>query len=342
MKSNNLFNSEKKYGEIHPRDFSPTAFSMDSLLTELRVMNLSKTVMLIVIGLFLSFQSKAQEYQFKVLANQGDNTLVSSDGSRNEQLKVGSTLQEGDKLILSEGAYVGLMHPNGKTMEIKTAGEFEVNELTLKAGDGNSVASKYADFIMTRMAEEDAEIDENHRKYLNVTGAVERKIGSSAINLMMPNSAEIYNSIALIKWTDLNAETYIVTVRNMYDEVLLTAETTEPQLKLDLNQKSLSKERLVIVKVIVKGNLALASEGYGIKRVTAPKAAAINADLAVLKGAIQEGNALDKLILASFFENNNLIVDALAKYEEAMAINPTVKEYKNAYAQFVSRHNLLN
>lgn len=340
MKSNYPFKSEH-YEGAHGDTFGAIAVSSHNL-TDMKLLKLSKTVMLFVIGLFLSFQLKAQEYQFKVLANQGDNTLVTSDGSRNEHLKVGSTLQEGDKIILSEGSYVGLMHPNGKTMEIKTAGEFEISDLATKAGSGNSVAGKYADFIMTRMSENDANVDENHRKYLNVTGAVERDLRSSAIKVMMPNSAEIYNAVALIKWTDLKAKAYVVTVTNMYDETLLTKETSEPQLKLDLNQKGLDKEKVVIVKVVVKENTALASAGYGIKKITAPKAAVINADLAILKEAIQDGNALDKLILASFFEENNLIVDALANYEEAIAINPTVKEYQTAYAEFVSRHNLLN
>lgn len=334
MKYNTPFKSELKSRPLEVLTLAPNIFYNSILLS------LSKVMMLIVIALFLSFQSVAQEYQFKVLANQGDNLLLTSDGS--QPLKVGSTLQEGDKIILAKGSYVGLMHPNGKTMEIKAAGEFEVSDLAVKAGDGNTVAGKYADFIMTRMAENDAEVDDNHRKYLNVTGAVERKLDTSAIKVMMPNSAEVFSSVAFLKWTDLEVEKYTVTVRNMYDVVLLTKETTEPQLKLDLSQKALAKEQLVIVKVEVKNNKALASEGYGIKKVAAPKADAINADLAVLKEAIQEGNALDKLILASFFEENNLLVDALANYEEAIAINPTVKEYKTAYAQFVSRHNLLN
>lgn len=340
MKSNIPFNSETKF--VDSKDLHLGAVSIASNFYLQKSLLVGKVIMLVIIGLLLSFQLMAQEYQFKVLANQGDNLLKTSDGSRNELLKVGSTLQEGDKLILAENSYVGLMHPNGKTMEIKTAGEFEVSELAAKAGEGNSVAGKYADFIMTRMAENDAEVDENHRKYLNVTGAVERKLDSSAIKVMMPNSTEVFGSEAFIKWTDLEVDKYVVTVRNMYDVVLLTKETSEPQLKLNLNQSILSKERLVIVKVEVKNNKALASEGYGIKKVAAPKAEAINADLAVLKEAIQEDSALDKLILASFFEDNNLLVDALANYEAAIAINPTVKEYKAAYAQFVSRHNLLN
>lgn len=301
-----------------------------------------KTYMLIVVGLLFAFAANAQEYQFKVLANQGDNTLITSDGSRNEHLKVGSILQEGDKLILSEGAYVGLMHPNGRTMELKAEGEFEVSTLIKQAGKGNSVASKYADFLISKMEAADGNINENHTQYLKVTGAVERALDSSAIKVMMPNAAEIFNPSAFIKWSDLGDVAYTVTVKNMYDEVLFTKETNKTHIQLDLNEKDLSKEKLVIVKVAVKDNPSLASDNYGIKRITAPKAKSINADLAALKASFQEENGLNKLILASFYEDHNLIVDALANYEEAMNINPTVQEYKLAYERFVMRHNLLN
>lgn len=308
----------------------------------LLVLKIGRILMLVVAGLFFALQVNAQEYQFKVLANQGDNTLITSDGLRTEHLKVGSLLQEGDKIVLSEGAYVGLMHPNGRTMELKATGEYEVGALAESAGEGNSVASKYASFIINKMAEGEDDIDANHRRYLKVTGAVERGVDSFAIKVMMPNAAEIYNPQALLKWTEVDAGKYIVTVKNMYDEVLLTTETSEPQIKLDLTDSRLSKEKLVIVKVASKGDPSLASENYGIKRIAPKEAKDIEADLAVLQASMEDESALNKLILASFYEDNNLLVDALANYEEAMTINPTVKEYKLAYDRFISRHNLLN
>lgn len=313
-----------------------------NVATANRIGFLARTFFLAAFGLLLSFHVSAQEYQFKVLANQGDNTLITSDGSINEHLKVGSILQEGDKLILSEGAYVGLMHPNGRTLELKETGEFEVSTLMLKAGEGNSVASKYASYLMKRMSEEDVDIHANHTQYLKVTGAVERTLDSSSIKVMLPNSAEIFNPNAFVKWTDLGEEAYVVTLRNMFDEVLLTQETSKPQIKIDLGAKELADEKLVIIKVAVKGNPALASDNYGIKKMPAPKAKTINSDLNSLKASFQEEGALNKLMLASFYEEHNLLVDALANYEEALRINPDVEEYKTAYERFVLRHNLLN
>lgn len=303
---------------------------------------LIRSLFIVALGILLSFQANAQEYQFKVLANQGENALITSDGSINEHLKVGSILQEGDKLILGEGAYVGLMHPNGRTMELKEAGEFEVSSLVQQAGEGNSVASKYANYLINKMSEEDVDIHANHTQYLKVTGAVERALDSSAIKVMLPNSAEIFNPNAFVKWTDLGEASYVVTMRNMFDEVLLTQETSKPQIEIDLNANELANEKLVIIKVTVKDNPALASDNYGIKKIAAPKAKTINSDLKSLKASFQEESGLNKLILASFYEDHNLLVDALANYEEALMTNPDVEEYRTAYERFVTRHNLLN
>lgn len=332
---------KSKAAMLHKTEDCSFASSINNRISIL-TLQLTRAFLLTAFAMLLSWQVNAQEYQFKVLANQGDNTLITSDGSRNEHLKVGSILQEGDRLILSEGAYVGLMHPNGRTMELKEAGEFEVSSLVQKAGEGNSVASKYANYLISKMSEEEVDIHANHTQYLKVTGAVERALDSSVIKVMLPNSAEIFNPIALVKWTNLGEVAYVVTLKNMFDEVLLSQETSKPQIRIDLNAKELSKEKLVIVKVAVKDNPALASDNYGIKKIAAPKAKTINADLAALKAAFQEESGLNKLILASFYEDHNLLVDALANYEEALKINPTVEEYKTAYERFVTRHNLLN
>ena len=44
-------------------------------------------------------------------------------------LKTGATLNDGDELIASQGAYIGLMHKSGKTLEVRTAGSKKVSDL---------------------------------------------------------------------------------------------------------------------------------------------------------------------------------------------------------------------
>ena len=64
----------------------------------------------------------AQSYTFRVIANKGDNQVKKAGAASATALKTGSTLNSGDELIVSEGAYIGLMHSSGKTTEVRSAG----------------------------------------------------------------------------------------------------------------------------------------------------------------------------------------------------------------------------
>lgn len=283
------------------------------------------------------------DYEFKVLANKGENEVYPKSAETIwEPLKTGAALNEGDKIKVGENAYVGLMHKSGETIELVAAGEYKISELLNMVAGNGSVAGKYADFVLSRMTNVEEDINENHRKHLKVTGAVERSL-LSAIQVMMPTSAEVLNDNAMIKWDNIAPESgYVLTFTNMFDKVIMTQESTTPYFNIDLNDPKFSDEKLVIFRVKVKGDESKISDKYGIKRVPAQEAASIKKDLEALKAELQEDTALDKLILASFYEQHNLLVDALASYEAAISLHPEVKEFEVAYEQFKYRNGLIN
>ena len=55
---------------------------------------------------------------------------------------------------------------------------------------------------------------------------------------------------------------------------------------------------------------------------------------------VDEETALNKYILAGFYEENNLLIDALTSYEEAIELAPDVESYKEAYVEFLLRNGL--
>jgi hypothetical protein len=61
--------------------------------------------------------------------------------------------------------------------------------------------------------------------------------------------------------------------------------------------------------------------------------------MADLSGGAAE-TSLSKIIQASLLEENKLYLDALKSYEQAIALQPQVKDYQVAYQQFLHRHNL--
>ena len=112
-----------------------------------------------------------QSYTFRVLANKGSNQVKRAGTTSTEALKTGATLNSGDELIVSDGAYIGLMHKSGKTTEVRTAGTKKVSDLEKNITVGStSVASRYARFVASKMNEEE---NTNYRSKMAATGAVQ-------------------------------------------------------------------------------------------------------------------------------------------------------------------------
>lgn len=296
---------------------------------------------IIVLALMLAATvSYGQSFSFRVLANKGENQVKRN--GQTEPLKTGSSLFSGDEIIAVEGSYIGLMHKTGKTYEVKQAGSYPVTDLENKMNTGaSSSASRYANYIMAKMNE--SEGSTNYKQNMAVTGAVERATSSSSIQVLLPNSIDVYNADAIVRWKEVeDAEGYTVTLKNIFDEVVMREETDKSMLKLDFNSDVLSNERLVILTVKVTGNDDITSGDYGIKRMTGSDAETVANDIEALKAEMSEESPLSKLIEASYYEDNNLLLDALTKYEEAITLAPEVKDFQDLYEGFIIKNNLGN
>jgi len=285
----------------------------------------------------------AQGYEFKVLANKGDNQVKKAGASQAVALKTGATLLKGDQVIAGEGAYIGLVHSSGKTTEINKPGTVKVDELSATvAAKNTSSASKYANYVAAKMNE--SEGSGNYRSNMKATGAVERATNSAAIKVMLPNSVDIYGNNAIVRWDAAIVESavYVVTVKNIFDEEVVKTETDKTSYELDFTNESLAQEKLVIVSVKVKDNDALKSSDYGIKRLSNTETAKVNENIKDLKSEVAEDSPLNKIIYASFFEENNLILDALTKYEEAIQMSPEVQDFQDMYQSFLVKNGLTN
>lgn len=296
----------------------------------------AKHVAFLALLLFFSSFAMGQGYTFKVLANKGESSVKvgSADWT---PVKTGLTLNEGDQIKVSSNSYVGLMHSSGKTLELKNEGVVNVKELAANISSGStSVASKYADFVLSKMSGEDAKSGR-----LAATGAVERATDKASLKMLMPSSVEVLSSSPLIRWSELEKDkSYIVTVKDMFDEVLMTRETNEAGIRLNFEDEALAGQKLLIVNVKVKGNESMASSDYGIKKLDKEEAKKLMEEKNALESEIDPQSALGYIYLASFFEQNNLLIDALNSYEQAIKLNPDVTDFKNAYEAFILRNNL--
>jgi hypothetical protein len=294
---------------------------------------MKKSTILVFSSLFALNFAQAQE-MFKVLANKGSNEVKS--GSVWQAVKTGDRLKKDDELKVSENSYVALVHTSGKPVELKEAKTYKIADLASKVGAGTSVLNKYTDFILSSNSEE-----AKKKNRMNATGAVHR--GAKQIKVYLPENqfADTYNSLVTFNWEAVKGEApYIVTVTNMFGDELLRVETSENNATIDRANPKLSVESALLVKIASKTVKSMVSNEFLIKKLSDDRSIQVKNSLAEMGNEVKEETALNKFILAGFYEENKLFIDAITAYEQAIKLAPDVPAYKEAYEEFLYRNKL--
>lgn len=279
--------------------------------------------------------ASAQDYAFKVLANKGSNQVKSGDTW--QPIKTGISLKSGDEVKLSDNAYIGLVHSSGKPVEVKEAGVHKVSDLESKVGTGTSVLNKYTDFILSSNS---AEAQKNR---LSATGAVHRALETSAIKLFLPENqyAGIFNNKAIITWDGSTVPgPYTITIKNMFEDVLMKEETPETSYEIDLGEEKYASENAILIEVTSKTDPSLTSSQHLIKKLSPAEQESVSKLFTQISGQVTEETPLNKLLLAGFYENNHLLIDAIYAYQQAIRMAPDVPTFKESYDEFLLRNNL--
>jgi hypothetical protein len=290
---------------------------------------------LMLVGI-VNYSIAQSTYAFRVLANKGANEVKTGDSW--QPLRTGASLKEGDEIKLGENSYVGLIHSSGKPKELKKAGPYKIKDLASTMTGGASVLNKYADFILSSNS---AEAKKNR---LSATGAVHRAGSMEDIIVYLPENqhSSIYNSTAVVNWESKsgNRGPFVVTVQNMFGDDMIVRETPEASYTLDLNDPKLVNEQHFLVQVRNKNDAKLLSAQHLIKKVQTAEQQKIKEQLSQFIGEMTEETALNKFIMAGFYEDNQLFIDAITAYEEAIRMAPEVETYKEAYEEFLLRNRL--
>ena len=281
---------------------------------------------LVLVGTFVF----GQEYAFKVLANKGSNEVKSGDAW--QPVKTGGSLKSGDELKISENSYLGLVHATGKPMELKQAGNFRVADLAGQIKGGTSVLNKYTEFILSSNS---AEAKKNR---LSATGAVHRGLEDIKVFLPQNQYSGVYNNAAIINWEAKGGGPYIVTLKNMFDDELMKIETPETSLEIKLDDPKFANESAILVEVKSKADSKSKSDQHLIKKLAPVEQERVKKALAEISTEVKEETALNQFIMAGFYEENKLFIDAITAYEKAIKLAPDVTGYKDAYEEFLLRN----
>lgn len=281
---------------------------------------MKKKISILSILMFCASAIYAQDYMFKVLASKGIAQV--DNGSGWVLLKSGSKLNKNNKIKVSQGSYVGLMHTSGKTLELKTPGTYEVENLSGKLNNTqSSFTSKYASFVLNQPSTEEA-------VNYNVTGSVSR---GSEIVVRAPKHIDMYKEIpAMITWDDkLENETYVVTITSLFNKNILEVETKDKFYELDLSKLDLEDEAYLF-KVQLKSDPSAFGE-RALKVIDNTKKddkGGVVKELTELSKEIDPASPLDQLTLASYFEEKGLTIYALSSLSKASNLAPEVEDFE--------------
>ena len=296
-----------------------------------------KKILNISIFLFASIAYAQDDLAFKVLFNKGANTL-----DNGKAIVTGTKIFKGQSIHLVEGGYIGMIYKTGKSMELKKAGVHSVSELEKGIlSSSASFSKKYADLVMNEMTKSTDGLAANRKKNMSVTGSVER--GTEAgLSLISPKNSEHLSSQVKLMWLkDTSAKNgYVVKVKDMFDEPLKSYEVNDTSVTINVIDLNLKTSKSFIITVEVKNSKVVATEGKLVKIIDGKKADELHKELKLIKEEAGDESALSKIILASFCEQNRMYLEAITFYEQAVALEPTVDEYKYAYNNFLERVEL--
>ncbi len=274
------------------------------------------------------------DYAFKVLANKGANEYKSGDTW--QAIKTGLSLNVGDEIKVSENAYLGLVSSKGKPLELKKAQNYKVADLLSQLGTGTSVMSKYTDFILSSNS---AEAKKNR---LSATGAVHRGEPTSlSVYLPAAQNSFVYNNSMFVIWeAPKSGGPYVVTLLDFYDEEIMKFDTPETSFKINLTDPKLAARPNFLVQVSSKADSKTKSEGIAVKRLSGAELEKVKKAYAEIAGEVKEETPIAKYMLAGFYEQHGLLIDALSAYEEAVKMAPDIDSFADAKNEFLYRNKL--
>jgi hypothetical protein len=275
----------------------------------------------------------AQDYAFKVLINKGQNEI--RQGPDWSFLKTGASLKAVDELKVAENGYVGLIHVSGKPLEVKDVGVHKVMDLALRIKASTNVLQKYTDFILSSKT--------NNSNSMTATGAVHRGTGEIKVFLPKAKHAIVFSDEISIAWArDEATKAYVVRFSSMFGDELDSFEVQDTTLSIDLGKSKFKNEDNIVVNIASKDDSQVSSDNFILKKLSSGDKKRLSASMAEMSALNREESALHMLYLASFYEENALLIDASTAYQQAIRLAPDVPYYQEAFGKFVVRNSLKN
>lgn len=292
-------------------------------------MNLFKQYRILVSKLFyslvilsLSLACIAQEQSFFIvgLANK------KVEYKRTEQsawtpLKNGDTLTYKSELSILPDGYVMLICSCEKQLEIKTEGIYYMKDLIGPVLTRESVLERYTQFVMSSSG-----------------SSSESKSSTLPVWVYLPiETSQVLGGTIRVTWASGLEGPYEVRVSNDQNKEIVKLTTRDRHLDIDLSRYT-SASGSVIVSVSARNRgKEFTSLSHTLHIISKQDRARIEK---AIKNISPGNTALSKTVLAGFFEENNLLADALRAHEEAISLEPENDSFREVRDDFLKRHGI--
>jgi hypothetical protein len=299
------------------------------MTTIFQLLKLSRPIAVLLIALMAPAISEA--YIFRVLGVSGK--IKVRNGAQEFALRAGTKLEIGQSLVLENG-YCGLVHSNGKILELKTAGTFSVEELAGKISGMAKikVSDKYLDYIYGKLNQKEAEdVDKNVRKFMDVPGSVDRgstqKSAYATARVFAYRSNDVRPAAYTLSWEAAEGvKNYDVSLTNRFDETVFSKQVQGNSIEIDFGKIPAQGPDSYTLKVTYQGKASGKEKVYQFK-VNAPE------DLGLQSEESPAAHMLNGIIC----EENHYYLDALNFYQTAGKLEPEVTSYGEAFEKLKSR-----
>lgn len=302
--------------------------------------NTMKKIAIILFVSFFSVAMHAQEVIFKTLAAKG--TCMVQRGANPDEytpISTGVKIYLDDKIIITGStSYVGLVSSDGKALELKKGGVYYVKDLSNALASGEtSLAQKYLSLLVNDMSK----VDDNTARNMKYTGSVERSVENKDIVVFLPETTKIAGTEGSIQWfpkTDYTS--YKVSIYNLYEESVFSKETSDKSLSIDFASLGLKPGQVYKMSVANAADSEKNSGFISLQVPTRSEMAKYETDLSMLRNEVPANSAIGDMVIATYFEDQELFLNAIPYYESAIEKEPNIVEFQDAYNMFLFKIGL--
>jgi hypothetical protein len=288
-----------------------------------------KTGALLLAMLFGACLLHAQTYM--LMAVSGD--VQMNAGGQWKKANTGSKLGPSDQVKLGERSYAAIVVNGTKTYELKKVGVVTMNQLSAGATGANGVMSKYVDYVVNRSTSN--KLGNN----MSNLGAVERSVAPTP---MAPRLGNVAEETVRFTWRkQQGAKSYFFVISDIEQKRLVEQTVTDTFVVVNLKEAKVEPGEFYFWKVSSSNMKGMMSDDVAFQMLTPQKRQEIAKAVKEMKTEMgTEETAIGYMVLASYYQDQGVNDKAMEAYEKAIRLEPSVKEYKLMYAEFLQKINL--